>query len=1381
MTQFSAAFFIQAIKDNLLKKYRADKIEKLLYSLSCFNVEPILSDLPLDIDPTLAVVHNLICRGLPTRMSLNLEKKFIDAFGFFSENEYEKSQGAIGYILDGESERYFEALHVIDPRWDRSSRKYSLSWEKLGSEYEDDFLFKSLPKYSGTGDFIIQLIEMQRSITSILENRGDPEKLPEILQQNFRDQVCDFSIEFAYPIENKNGIVIEVDGRQHKPVNQGGTPGQYELDIQRDIVVEKAKWLKTLRIPTDQWDNLESALSRFRELVSDEYFQNMKRNFENKIFDDERLDILQLTLSPIAIGRIQKTLIELIIRNVLDLKKTVWKIAIVERDVPCGYLAIEGFQELFDNLLGLQKNPNIRLPNIEIQTYCSEEFFFSKLNQPYGNNLKLISETSNDQNEYDLMIDISVLLHEGLASRDTHLNYRNYVEIRSVQSIQSKRTFYTAEPIIYAEILKKGKIVYKQITDREKHLRYFLQAIFRKENFREGQVKILDRALRQKNVITRLPTGAGKSLTYQLAGLLQPGIVLVVDPLVSLMRDQDHNLRKNGIDSTTFINRTINPKERDRRCNLMAEGHFQFVFISPERLQIKEFRDYLKSMKNHYFSYCVIDEAHCVSEWGHDFRTSYLRLGENARQYCHTFNKHLTILGLTGTASYDVLSDVQKELDINDETAIVDPEKYERRELKFAINDVGEPNVPTNADGFAIKAAVSVLKLEKLYQIIENLPLQDRENGEECTSLKDFFFTQSSLKNAGIVFCPHKSENSPFGVKRIYGSLLERFPELNNITGKYHGSSNSDENDDTDFGEIQDCFINDELLLMISTNALGMGIDKSNIRFTVHYNMPQSIEAFYQEAGRAGRDRKIAHCHVLYSPFKIHNNDEEISVDKSLMLSFHHNSFPGAEKEKRVLNELLDEISYPDEYTIDKINEEISEEFDEDIRLKIWFGDYLLRDGTVHKRLYINGNEYPKGYGYIDLRTERLVAEEGQDKMILQETESLKIIEKTYQVLRKKKDPNKSFLEWVIWKKSIGRTEGIERKIARESSTSITIPFISKEVQDIINLWDDRDMAFDEDLVLKAYPYTTSSEEFIKSLNGKYYRKTGRWLQLNQIQTTSIKKLYPFIRDQNDTFKAVYRLSIIGIIDDYSVDYKSKTIIAKISKKTKEDYLYNLTRYIGRYVTEEVKKKVDTNVFSDSTDEETPLKKCCNYLIDFVYSTIAKKRRMAIDSMENAIKNGVDGGNFAERINTYFDSKYIPDLRPFTLKYSIDTVWDFMKITKGEPNEISHLRGACDRLLEVNPENAAFLILRAFSGFLIPNYDKQSTVMDFRNGWKILREIKEWSRIEYLEHFSHFYRILVDYNQNIKHYLDLEIMNEHKSWLKEFNNNFLKGMDYDGK
>ena len=196
------------------------------------------------------------------------------------------------------------------------------------------------------------------------------------------------------------------------------------------------------------------------------------------------------------------------------------------------------------------------------------------------------------------------------------------------------------------------------------YLEYFLQLIFRKESFRAGQLPILTRALRNKSVIGLLPTGGGKSLTYQLAAMLQPGITIVIDPLRSLMLDQYEGLLANGIDTCTYINSSIDKEEREQREFRLEQAQCQIVFLSPERLCIYTFRKRLQNMHEAkvYFAYGVIDEVHCVSEWGQDFRFSYLHLGRNLYQFVRAKEGEVTLFGLTATASFDVLADVEREL-----------------------------------------------------------------------------------------------------------------------------------------------------------------------------------------------------------------------------------------------------------------------------------------------------------------------------------------------------------------------------------------------------------------------------------------------------------------------------------------------------------------------------------------------------------------------------------------------------------------------------------------------------------------------------------------------------------------------------------------------
>ena len=311
---------------------------------------------------------------------------------------------------------------------------------------------------------------------------------------------------------------------------------------------------------------------------------------------------------------------------------------------------------------------------------------------------------------------------------------------------------------------------------------YFLHNLFRKQAFREGQLPILRRTLTGQHVIALLPTGAGKSLTYQLSALLQPGIVLVVDPWQALMRDQVQNLRDVGIDATTVINATISAPEREQRGERMTRGRYQFVFVSPERLQIPAFRNALLQMRDIHFSYVVVDEAHCVSEWGHDFRPAYLRLGVNARTFCKAAIGEVPIMALTGTASFDVLDDVQRELAIHEEMARVVPAEYRRDELHFALMQIPPPVLPPTASAWELKQAVGAAKHTALTTILETIP---QRFGAD-PGIVDFLTTPGAVPHAGLIFCPHVG--GTFGVKDILAQIRAAYAGLTTISEMYAGA-----------------------------------------------------------------------------------------------------------------------------------------------------------------------------------------------------------------------------------------------------------------------------------------------------------------------------------------------------------------------------------------------------------------------------------------------------------------------------------------------------------------------------------------------------------------------------------------------------------------
>ena len=404
---------------------------------------------------------------------------------------------------------------------------------------------------------------------------------------------------------------------------------------------------------------------------------------------------------------------------------------------------------------------------------------------------------------------------------------------------------------------------------------WFLQYMFRKKDFWEGQWEIIDRALSGLDTIALLPTGGGKSIAFQLSALLLPGRCIVVEPIIALIEDQVDNLNKVGISRSVGVSSQLETGSRRELERVMSSGHFLFTYVSPERLQIPDFRAALARLKTQTpISLFAIDEAHCVSEWGHDFRPAYLNLGSNARRFCTVAGYGPPpVIALTGTAGRIVLRDLQHDLGVESIDATITPKSLRRNELRFHV--IKSPHQ---------------FKTDNLMGLIDHLPSLFGTNASR------FFTKHSSNTYSGIVFAP--TVNGPGGVVDLETTLRNEFPAV--PTGYYSGSP-PQQNSPSSWNETKrntsNSFKHDDIRMLFATKSFGMGIDKENIRYVIHYGLPGSIESFYQEAGRAGRNKKKAICGLVFA------NDD---ADRSRMLLN-----PGTEIDR--IQRALDEIPRRDQ------------------------------------------------------------------------------------------------------------------------------------------------------------------------------------------------------------------------------------------------------------------------------------------------------------------------------------------------------------------------------------------------------------------------------------------------------------------------------------
>lgn len=1326
----------------------------------------------------IAVLINILQRGTPTLISLfALEYLSSKSEKFKIENINGEIKITFNDFNTNISDLIFRSFHLIDPRLSVNNLQdeYNQSGKYFGSEFEEDFIFNVLPEnLNENGKVLAQLLTDQRLLTSIIEEKKDINKLDSKIKNNFKEQRTDFSIEFPYYVEGKpKGIIIEIDGSQHQ------NSEQMYLDTERDKAVVDCGWSNTLRFKTSEFTNgsISNKINKILvPLLNNEYFENCLKNYKEPIWDQKNGDeILQICLIPIAIARIQKVILDLINQDKLDTTLKKWKIAIIERDVPCAELAINDLNSTINNYNSFSNN-KIQLPKIELEVFANNKF----LNSKYRENVCKKIEEYEFSKSYDLIIDISILL-SNIHNSIIHNTSNEVVVIRSINYIGTKRRIATSDLITYKQLCKLDNTSGKWVIEDEEAnigLNYFIKSIFRKESFREGQLPIINNALQCKSVIGLLPTGGGKSLTYQLSALLQPGICIVIDPIRSLMKDQVDGLNRNYIDSCLFINSNVKGDNKRKAIIKMTNGESHFLFVSPERLQMDDFRNSLEELYNNelYFGYCVIDEAHCVSEWGHDFRTAYLRLGENAIKFCKTKNlSNLPLFGLTATASYDVLADVQRELSGNYENRrlteenIVRSEFTKRPELQFIIEDVSFPEMGLNTI-WDLKKELGHKKQERVINLINNISNDIRKYSlnpslifaEEDLTDNDFNaigrFEKIRLENirntdfynntqSGIIFCPHTkgifgvtdifnvNKNNTINGRQGYYDVLSSINGINatffmgggNISSEFADSISENSTDN------QDEFIANRSNLMVATKAFGMGIDKKNVRYTIHVNYPGSIESYVQEAGRSGRDGQMALSYILFNAQTptIPSEEREVDNDFEINMFFHNNSFKGVEKELAVLDELLTEIYFPDRtFELENI---LNNEFNINIKCNYW-------EGGFNKRLYINYN-YNEQLGYFDLSTLR-----GNPNGSINHDLSLNLFSflNNYISGLNLEEPVH------IWLQKSDKQIGIEEilKIKKNNEPfNITVGFynnINERVKTITKwLHDVVDQNFNEQIVKKMRASCNDADAFIDQVCENYKRfNNGQELNFeklclnrdsskgNPYGTAIIRfiEIYNGYRDKADTEKAIYRLSTLGVIDDYTVNFTSNTFNLTGRKKNESEYTNNLRKYLLKYYSEKTTEDMMLNL--QTYNDDSSIKRDLEFLISFVYKNIKNKRQQSMRDMKTACLDALDKREegslwLKDYINLYFNSKYarsgynyyqdgkivnasLSDITNNGKDDNFEFVWFFINVMKedmsggSEIDNFKHLRGACTRMLSsISEPSFSIKLLNAFSLYML--------------------------------------------------------------------------------
>ena len=695
----------------------------------------------------------------------------------------------------------------------------------------------------------------------------------------FTDQRADFVLDVLRG-SKRFKLVMEVDGSQHLDETQR------VLDEKRDKALLDDGWF-TWRIPTRDLSDTEALRNKLRGLL--ESHKKPHWGLDQLIQTPRSGELLTCVWGATVIARIQFLILEALRCGVL-LWDNPWKIGIIEGETDVSELAIDDFQDWFGRLLAL---------------YGYTETL----------NIELVDESAFD--DAHLIIDITII------------NPHKRPSDSLVPIAWSKPANFEAQ-------IPKRKFTKRMSISKpppEYILEAFVNDLFRKSGLREGQLEIISRILEGQDVVGLLPTGGGKSLSYQLCGLLLGGLTIYVSPLISLLQDQYERLVDLGIDLAVPISSALDTSQRQEASQQLVSGGIRYLLVSPERFLIDGFRTALSQFRVQYgeVSQVVIDECHCVSEWGHDFRPAYLSLSRIVKERTKRLDVSAPLIALTGTASSIVLADVQRELGIMEPEAVIRAKRLDRPEISMSCLKTTQKQ-----------------KHLKLKELTDDFQINHTDKTEGILIFCRFIsgregvlsVTAGLLEKAGVdnlrFYCGSSPDWSKYAVflKKTKSSELSKGDIESTIpvwalapTGAHKNWSNVKAQTQRDFIS----GLKNGYQMLVATTAFGMGIDKPSVRTVIHFMTPQSPEAYYQEVGRAGRDKISSTAVLLFSDEDAEITDKildpGIGINEAKALYdefrrknqygggdfirtfyFHQNSFQGPELEVKVLLNLLADI-----------------------------------------------------------------------------------------------------------------------------------------------------------------------------------------------------------------------------------------------------------------------------------------------------------------------------------------------------------------------------------------------------------------------------------------------------------------------------------------
>jgi len=1355
MIQLKAGYFTNAIETLKTNDSMKKKVDSLTEQLSYFELDSNI-DIKDDCeDASVALIYNMVSRGTPAYVSQFVEDILSTTIGKTHKKISDNGNITREIAKREVKEMVFKALHIIDPR---VKAKRVISVHSKEQQVYDFIKNGAVPVL---GDYIFQLAETKRDFDKIFEFSKNFHRRLDVLKNNpnymFLNEKCDLCFSAPYSENTKDCVTFafnyddgEVDTTDY---------------ITEDCIKELLNSINVDgRVIVRKNDNPYDKTEELSYFSQSPYFDIIRDNYNSPLYNSEDgIEALQIALTPLAIARIQKVLLEAINSGALNLSDKIWKIGVIERDVPCGFLAIEDLKQHFNNFFQLE-NCDRKFPTVKLDIFYTEEFAETELNLLYQGNREDVTEFDSEK-QYDLLIDISVLKRVSFENEVPNTKAKKYAVIRSAKSPRTNTKLLFNNYIHYDIDLKKEDE--EDFNEQEESLRYFLKNLFAKNEFLKGQAESISQLLNGNNILQVSAPGTGKTLVTLFTALMKPGYSFVLSPTLAVMDMQFDTLRHRNIDIDYYINPALqNSLDRYLAVQDVINGRSIITFLSPSLIHDPYIRNVFKQIdnKNIPIYFIMLDEAQRISLQTSEYRAYYQDIKNIiAKNFNDEYINTLRIGAFTSVQETNIQNEIAEKLQI-DNIMVVKSDVV--RKINLTVHEITMNNAG-NTDLTSYSRKMKQVEAEK---IITN------EKTKDFTPKTIIFSAQSPFDKQ----TPESDNYMIAGLESDYylGDIVELDRPI--TASEAVSSMKATKN-----------FCNDKSYILSATQNAGIGIHVNNLSNIIHFEPPLSLDAFCRMNGRGATTSSNPKIDLFINTVeKDFSGYESVRDEKGNLKTAENviitnfdtannlqrllNQNPGPDKEKIIINEILNGVIFPQysdrQTVIDAVYNEFNIEIDTDTEPS--YNPY---------QLYIYTQQRNKSLGFINFKTNELNMPEMQyDKEL-----ALKIQTFIFDLINDNTENPLEFLSTMETERISEENDGIQTAldaIMEGNSANVTVPFYNNsfyEATELINNQSNANITVSQ--IRRCYNHTMDFTSFEKLLAKEYEVRTKN---LSDKKHNELIELYTKFRNQKDTLRAITRLKEIDIIDDYQTNSAKGEVIVSLTKHNKDFYKMKLLPILQRNLTKE-----KTLLYISSIEEEKFLniEKYSNVLIDFFYTEIYPLyERAAKDSskfFETILKKQKDGtlsqDMIQKNLQNYFVSRYKCKFVCDEIPDNTANVSGIIGIINRAGSNINELASLQDSMEQSIPENRTpsnkiiYGYCKIFTGNTLDEENRYNAYEIISEGLSELRQ-KE-SIKDFLENMENITEKICDENYDLKDESEeILTMKVQHQWLKWFNSNVLK-------